>query len=154
MGGYRDEVNQYLATLMETINSIKSKFEESDEPIDITLSGMLDGIMGELADTGKALDITDENTCARIAEVIGKMKARDFLSSYSEAIKKEEIPQEEAAKRAFWARRSSSIGNLFKGLQYFFDKLAQLSSGTPLTGIFTDLSKLFSWVGGAFGSRA
>ena len=109
---------------------------------------MLNGIKDETEIVDKALEVTNGATCARIAHEIQVMKAKDFLFHYPVIIGKEGTPKEDPARFSF------RIGNLFKGLQYVFDKLSQLSSGTPLSGVFKNLSKLFGWSSGAFGSRA
>jgi len=150
----KEIIKNYLDSLGETIGLIRSKLEESEEPIDEVLTGMLGELSAEMKYTYKVLEPADEATCARIAREIRMMKAIEYLSEYSERITKEKIPEEEPAKQTYWMRRFLSFGNLFKGLHYFFDKLGQLSSGTPFSGIFSNLSKLFGWIEGVFKSRA
>lgn len=148
-----DVMKKYLTSVKKTLNEIIAKLKEYPEPRDKLLISMLSGITNELASADAALEKTDEDTCARLAEVISKMKAREFLASYSKDIREEKIPATKSDQKKLQVRRSSSIISLFKSMRHLFDKLALLSSGTPISGVFADISKLLGMLEGVIGSR-
>lgn len=146
----RDQVIAYFESLKSTIDFIKSDFkdiEEDEEDVDQELALMLDGLNGEIDTTIKALEITDESTCSRIAEVLSKMRATEFLKAYPNSHKQAK------QKKIPWRQRFFTKASLFKALQHLFNKLSQLASGTPLSGILSDISNLFGWISGSFSSR-
>jgi hypothetical protein len=150
---YRDILKELLGSLRTTLENTTLRLKERGADLDEELIELVEGTYPTINRVEKALDITEDESCAPMAAEVRNLNVVRFSKAFAENINKGELPKEEEARQVWYWRFLGGIANWIEGMHTLLDKLAELGSGTPVGGPLKNLSKVLAMLARAIASR-